>query len=1121
MYVYRDDFLRIFARVLLLTLLCALLLAGAAVAYLSHVLDASTVQSEIETRVSALTGGICRIEGGLDISLYPRLAVRLDDLVLAEADSGQEVVRIDEMHVAVRLLPLLSRSVEFERVMLVSPSVVLRTAQDGSMPWRAMLDNILRAQKGTGAQQQERSGEQGNATQPERSASMQQEPLEQPGLKEPSDQEEQVETVQTRFSLTGISVQGGMIEWRDERDADSATADSAPRSAPSAGTIDAPVHFTRLSRLEAALDLREDDPWHASFVLDSNMVPGSLVVSAKGTAHQAAESMLPETVQAAVQVQGALRVDDRSIPVTLHTDATLQVDEQRIDISKLQADVDGTQLSATLQLTDSMSQDWELAGRAQVDTLSLPYWFAFGEHLPESLQHALDSIKGTLDLRMNRTGLQVDSLAVEVLGMRLQGKGAVADFSRPVIYIDVAGDYLDVNAIFPEIMVEPPKVLPHPSRPGKAVLQADMEPDDNPDDDIEYDIRVRAAKAKARNFTFEGLSFRCWPMPKTGTYNSYTIDSFYGGTVDALLGIRDTMTLDVSVGAVRVDDVSRLIVGNPVLGGTLSATASVQSDASTVWGMVAGLQGTIKAQLEQGHFRSVALRDGTQPEHPIDSLSLVLQGKSLHKNPDEAERYLPYQWDLRMAVDPAGDAGKFDVTLNGPVVLDARRGLPVRTNKAAASMRWQGNAAPLGSMVPVDVRIAGDLDLDLEKEILSLANARFKAPAVSALGALNATDLLGSPVWTGSVSLPETDLRPLLARYGYTVWDTADPRTFSGLSGTTAFRASGGVVSLEQLNAQLDRSRITGSISGNPNGQPGVRFSLQADFVDFDRYLPPQSDNTNSSAEPWNLQWLTQYAVSGDLAVDRGIYRNLECTNLQSTVQAGGGHLAVGPFTTTFYKGTVNGTLTGTVRANPAGPGSGQSNLLETALAVTLAGVDLEAPATRLAGGDYIGGTARGHVSLKGMLGSWDDVPRALDGVWGFKIDDGYYSLGARTDGTRNRSSFGSASANGRMDKGVLRNDDLTVSSLLVSMTGGGYVDLARKNMDYQVNVTYAEIPTFPVRIYGPLNDPKTAIRGAEVLPRTIGKIGGGLFNIFKRVITTPFKALEMLGNIGRHNATQ
>ena len=101
----------------------------------------------------------------------------------------------------------------------------------------------------------------------------------------------------------------------------------------------------------------------------------------------------------------------------------------------------------------------------------------------------------------------------------------------------------------------------------------------------------------------------------------------------------------------------------------------------------------------------------------------------------------------------------------------------------------------------------------------------------------------------GRVSLQVPSLRALLATAGITPPPMADPGTLGALNGKMALHYAGGAAALSELAIALDDTTLTGELS-LPAFQPlALRFALDADRVDLDRYMEP--DDVKS--EPFEL----------------------------------------------------------------------------------------------------------------------------------------------------------------------------------------------------------------------------------------------------------------------------
>ncbi|MDL2267871.1 AsmA-like C-terminal region-containing protein, partial [Desulfovibrio sp. OttesenSCG-928-G15] len=114
------------------------------------------------------------------------------------------------------------------------------------------------------------------------------------------------------------------------------------------------------------------------------------------------------------------------------------------------------------------------------------------------------------------------------------------------------------------------------------------------------------------------------------------------------------------------------------------------------------------------------------------------------------------------------------------------------------------------------------------------------------------------------------------------------------------------------------------------------------------------------------------------------------------------------------------------------------------------------------------------------------------------------------------RNTFSNASASGAIEKGVLRSKNFTLKGPMVDMSGAGWYSLVSKDYDMDVSVTFAKVPTVPVRIYGSVYDPKMQVRGANMVVETVQNAGSTMFGLVKGVLMLPAYAIQGLGNLAK-----
>ncbi|GAA5189444.1 AsmA family protein [Ferrimonas gelatinilytica] len=105
----------------------------AAVGYFALVFDLNGFKQPIEQKVSALFGRELKIGGEIGWSLYPSIGLQLSQVELANLpqETLPPLLQVDKVAVGVALMPLLSRRLEVEQVMIDKAQLHIVTLADG------------------------------------------------------------------------------------------------------------------------------------------------------------------------------------------------------------------------------------------------------------------------------------------------------------------------------------------------------------------------------------------------------------------------------------------------------------------------------------------------------------------------------------------------------------------------------------------------------------------------------------------------------------------------------------------------------------------------------------------------------------------------------------------------------------------------------------------------------------------------------------------------------------------------------------------------------------------------------------------------------------------------------
>ncbi|WP_375201082.1 AsmA family protein [Hyphococcus sp.] len=122
---------------ILFFLIALIALALAILLFLPGLVPVAAFKGRIETQASNALGREVTIGDDLSFRIFPRTAFRVTDLVIANAEgfSGDYLASVEEADIGVKLLPLLSDSVEIDRFVLTRPDIRLTRAQNGAVNW--------------------------------------------------------------------------------------------------------------------------------------------------------------------------------------------------------------------------------------------------------------------------------------------------------------------------------------------------------------------------------------------------------------------------------------------------------------------------------------------------------------------------------------------------------------------------------------------------------------------------------------------------------------------------------------------------------------------------------------------------------------------------------------------------------------------------------------------------------------------------------------------------------------------------------------------------------------------------------------------------------------------------
>jgi AsmA protein len=414
------------------------------------------------------------------------------------------------------------------------------------------------------------------------------------------------------------------------------------------------------------------------------------------------------------------------------------------------------------------------------------------------------------------------------------------------------------------------------------------------------------------------------------------------------------------------------------------------------------------------------------------------------------------------------------------------------------STTWKGEGFPAdGVLVALK---AQDFNANLAKQTMELNALDATVAGAHITGALAGEEILDAPRLQGPLKLDPISLREWLPKLGVEVPQTEDPEVLKRLSFSSRVALTKTSADLNDIVLQLDDTTAKGMLGVADFERNALRFDLNVDRINADRYLPPATEAPASEGEepPTEIpvDMLRTLNARGQLTIGEAIFAGMTFTKLRLGVNARDGKVRFNPSEASMYGGQYRGDI--------AIDATGQ--VARVSLDEHVSGIDFAPLFKDLFETDRVSGKGSMNVKLAGAGRTTDDLMKTLDGTLDFKVADGalegadlWYeirraravlkqeAIPERASG-KPRTPFTALTGTGTMNDGVLTNKDLNVAMQYLKVTGQGTVDIPQSTLDYRLMTTVLKIPRegadtaqmqdlvdaqIPVKVTGALTDPK------------------------------------------------
>jgi len=424
-----------------------------------------------------------------------------------------------------------------------------------------------------------------------------------------------------------------------------------------------------------------------------------------------------------------------------------------------------------------------------------------------------------------------------------------------------------------------------------------------------------------------------------------------------------------------------------------------------------------------------------------------------------------FDLDLHFQINAKQPAVSGTFELSGDVLIEP--GLKsVEITAVTLVINAEGEEIPGGHQTAT---LASDLALNLETQTLLLPNMVLEIAGLVLNGNVSGNAISGDdPEFNGLLNVAEFSPRDVFKVLGMDTPVAADSAVLSSAAVVLEWNASLQHFAAKRLNIQLDDTSVNGTAQIKSFDAPAITFELAVDEFNLDRYLPPATEPTKAAAgksgkesasaqaEPLPLDSLRSLNLDGKLTVDRLQAFNLGSRDVELQVKAKNGVLHLNPLGATLYDGSYRGDIKLDVRKDTP-----QFSVNEK-LADVQAGPLLK----DLTGKDHVTGKANLTARMKAAGVTSAAIRKSLNGDTSFSFSDGTVkgvniaalirSAQARLKGQAvpdskqsTQTDFSEMSGTAHVTNGLIKNDDFSLQSPLLRLSGAGEVSLPKETIDY------------------------------------------------------------------------
>jgi uncharacterized protein involved in outer membrane biogenesis len=412
--------------------------------------------------------------------------------------------------------------------------------------------------------------------------------------------------------------------------------------------------------------------------------------------------------------------------------------------------------------------------------------------------------------------------------------------------------------------------------------------------------------------------------------------------------------------------------------------------------------------------------------------------------------------------------GQAPLELPAPLTLTRAR-LQTHVNLTPKNLTIKG----LNLTVDKNQLTSKRINFNIAKDTLTTKNFRLKVLGIATLnGNLYAKRVSTQPTLQSALKIAAFSPRRLLQRLGQPI-ETSDPTVLNTLALETQLQGGLSQLNLNNLKIRLDNSQLHGNLRVLDVQQQALAFNLNVDQIDIDRYLPPESEEPETSqpdSPPLSgeaillpLDMLRALNLNGTLKVGQLKAAGMEINDIHLNVSAKQGKIRLRP-RAALYNGTYQGNLALDAQNTPPRVNLNDNRLTQVQASPLL---------MDLVGDDKVSGTTNLSAQLTAEASTLARLKNTLAGTIRFSFLDGTlkgFNLGYTLRQARSlikrqpapkpeakQTDFASLRGSFVAQNGILYNEDLELKSPLLRVNGRGNIAMNSQQLHFILNTAVVD----------------------------------------------------------------